>query len=271
METSAEALLDAGRFEEALAQVSGRIRVRPNDANARALLFTLLCCGGQTERAYQQLQTWATIEPSAMPGLVAYERLLSLDHVRQKVFAGNQPPPLREPADQSARHQAEVLRLWCIGRYVEAAQLFLERPSVELHGTWDDKPFNGLEDFDARFGMLLEVFLPEGYFLVPLTEVQTIAAEPPRTYLDSIWRPVVIQLANTMVPAYLPTRYPGSEKSAEPLVRLSRKTVCEEPYPGFFTGSGQHFWVTRDPEGDFGSLAFQSLKLSSAVTAPDQL
>jgi type VI secretion system protein ImpE len=269
MELSPEELLAAGQLDEALAQVSTRIRARPDDTGARALLFTVLCCRGEMDRAHQQIAVWAAIEPSAMPGLVAYERLLALERTRQKVLFGELPPPLKEDANAPERCQAEVLRLSCAGQQVEAARLFAQRGYCEVPGTRDGYAFRGIEDFDARFGLLLEVFLPEGYYLVPLSRVQSLGADPPKTFLDSIWRPVAIQLGDAVTPAYLPVRYPGSERSADPLVRMGRKTLCAEPQPGFYVGTGQHFWLTREPEGDFSALDFASVHLGPpAATTP---
>lgn len=266
MDTAAEDLLADGRMQEALALVSSRIRGNPGDARARALLFTLLCIDGHIDRAYQQLQTWAALESTAKPRLMAYERLLSMENARQEVFTGKTPPPLRPQADPEDVNQADVLRLWFAGCAAQAVDLFQRRPTVGFSGERDGKVFKGLEDFDSRFGGLAEVFLPEGYRLIPMKEIQSIDAEPPKTFLDSIWRPVVIKTANKRVPAYLPTRYPGSERATDTAARLARKTLCDEPHPGFFIGVGQRFWLTREPEEDFGVLAFGSIHIHFGET-----
>jgi type VI secretion system protein ImpE len=42
----------------------------------------------------------------------------------------------------------------------------------------------------------------------------------------------------------IPTRYPGSEGSRDPQIRLGRKTEWLEDPPGVFTGLGQRMYTT---------------------------
>jgi type VI secretion system protein ImpE len=268
MEQSVGALLGAGQLDEAFTSVSGRIKKHPDDARARESLFTVLCYKGELDRAYDQLQTWARLEPGALTLLIGHEALLAQERQRQVVLRGEQAPVLREPAETDAKLQAEVLRLWCAGQQAQAARHFKERMVVKINGSLDGKSFSGLEDYDSRFGALLEVFLPEGYRLVPFGQVGSIRSEPPKTYLDAIWRPAMIEFADKTVTAYLPCRYPDTESAQDPLVRLGQKTVCEEPYEGFFTAMGQRFWLTRQPSADFQALSFTLLQLESPSATP---
>lgn len=264
MNTGAQALLAGGQVEEALAQVSADIRLQPRDSQARALLFTILCINGDWERAGQQLETWAKLEPGLLPGLVAYERLLSLEKDRQSVFCGETDPPLNGPLESDEdRLQEEVVRLWCAGQRSEAGALAARRKDSQIRGQSDAFPFLGIEDFDSRFGQFLEVFLPSGYSLIPFSRIKSLEAESTTTYLDCIWRSVAIRLNGEVLPAYLPGRYPHSEHSQDPLVRLARKTVGEEQEPGLFTGSGQRLWLTGEPKLEISVVAFRSMTFNS--------
>lgn len=254
-------------MDEALAQVSAVIRSRPNDTGARALLFAVLCYQGDWERAADQLKVWARLEPSAVPGLVAYERLLSLELARHRVFAGEADPPVRGTPTAVEQVQLEVLKHWSKGDYAAASAQVVNRGVTLLNGTREETRFAGLEDFDTRFGCLLEAFLPEGYSLVPFSQLQSLEAEAPSSFLDAVWRPAALGFGDGVVPAYLPVRYPGTEQATDPLVRMGRKTVCAEPATDVFIGLGQHFWLTREPKSDFSVMDFRCLRFVAEVAA----
>ena len=52
----------------------------------------------------------------------------------------------------------------------------------------------------------------------------------------------------TTLPVFLPVRYPGSEKSENPLHQLARLTEWTEREPGFYTGLGQRQWSNGDQD-----------------------
>jgi type VI secretion system protein ImpE len=56
----------------------------------------------------------------------------------------------------------------------------------------------------------------------------------------------------------IPTRYPGSESSADGLIQLARKTEWLEVHDGEFQGLGQRLLVTD--AGEFALLDVRSLQ-----------
>jgi type VI secretion system protein ImpE len=57
----------------------------------------------------------------------------------------------------------------------------------------------------------------------------------------------------------IPVRYPGSEQSDDPAIRLARKTEWREAGPEAFVGLGQRILTTDGPE--IGLLELRELRL----------
>jgi type VI secretion system protein ImpE len=61
----------------------------------------------------------------------------------------------------------------------------------------------------------------------------------------------------------IPVRYPGSEKSPDGGIRLSRKTEWRDAGEGFFLGTGQRLFATDS--GEFPLLETQTIVLEQPV------
>lgn len=263
MLSEVRALLNSGQFDSALARCTTWIRNQPNDPEARAMMFALLCYSEDWVRAERQLKEWIRAEPQSWLKLSGYERLIDQERVRHSVWEGGTQPMIREPLSETDRLQVRVLGLWTARDETSAVDLARSlRGQYPISGRMDGQLFAGIEDYDNRFGGLLEVFLPNGYSLVPLSQIRNISAEPPATFFDSIWRPVQIDYQEGSEAAFLPVRYPGSGRDPDPQIRLGTKTACREPYPDFYTALGVRFFLMDAPGLDFSILNFTSLDLN---------
>ncbi len=122
---NAKQLYQAGRLAEAIAALSGEVRENPADAQRRAFLFELLAFAGDYERAERQLQALPPGD-SAMDLWVLVNRgALVAERKRQEMFARREFP---------------------------AAEA--ETPAIA--GVLNGRPFQSLEDADARFGAKLD-------------------------------------------------------------------------------------------------------------------
>jgi len=112
-----------------------------------------------------------------------------------------------------------------------------------------DTPFEWLADADSRLGPVMEAVVNGRYYWIPLHRVKLIKVDPPADLRDVIWTPVHFQWANGgETVGLIPTRYAGTEKSSDPLIRLARKTDWQELAPGVFAGLGQRMLATDGGE-----------------------
>ena len=72
---------------------------------------------------------------------------------------------------------------------------------------------------------------------------------------------VTIVRGSDVQPGYIPTRYPGSERSTDDRIRMARTTVSEEAAPGFFIASGQRILLRDGPESETEILSLASLTI----------
>jgi type VI secretion system protein ImpE len=61
----------------------------------------------------------------------------------------------------------------------------------------------------------------------------------------------------------IPSRYPASEASADPIIRLGRKTEWRELAPDTFVGLGQRMWATD--AGEYPMLDTREIKLGGTA------
>jgi type VI secretion system protein ImpE len=73
--------------------------------------------------------------------------------------------------------------------------------------------------------------------------------DAPQDLRDLVWLPAHLYFENGGESvALIPTRYPGSERSADENVALAKKTTWSEPLSGFFVGLGQRILATDTGE-----------------------
>ena len=96
------------------------------------------------------------------------------------------------------------------------------------------------------------------YGLVPFDQVTKITSDGPEDLRDLVWFPVQIEFKSQQsVAAFLPARYPGSERSDDGQVVLARLTDWADEDWGQ-RGVGQRIWTTSAGE-DVGILDLRSL------------
>src|SRR5262249_40017356 len=109
----------------------------------------------------------------------------------------------------------------------------------------DGQDFAWLADADSRFGPVLEVIINGRYFWLPFQRVRSIALELPSDLRDCVWMPGRFSFTNKgETVGFIPTRYFGSERSNDPLLKLARKTEWKEISEGTSVGSGQRTLAT---------------------------
>ncbi|MCC7174056.1 MAG: virulence protein SciE type [Bryobacterales bacterium] len=198
---SAIELYRAGRLTEAVQAVSAELRDDPANAKRRTFLFELLCFAGEFDRAGKQLDILAQGGPQTEMGTLVYRAALQAERQRQELLGS------------------------------KAAELGEAAPSGR--GSLNGKPFESIEDADARIGARLEVFAGGAYMWVPFQHVASIQISPPKKLRDLVWIPAMVRLGPGMKgqdlgQVLLPALCPFSWRHADDSVRLGRQTVWEE-------------------------------------------
>lgn len=265
---NAEESLRAGDPAQALKLLQERIRAKPGDAKLRVFLFQLLCILGQWERALNQLDTAANLDPAALAMREMYAEAIKCERLRAEVFRGQKSPMIfGQPESWLALLIESLLRGGqgdARGAQTLRGEAFEQAP--ETSGTLDDKSFTWIADADMRLGPVLEAIVNGRYYWVPFSRLLRVTIEAPADLRDAVWMPAYLQFENGgEAPALIPTRYPGSESSVDGMVQLARKTLWEEAAPELFLGLGQRL-ITTDA-GEFPLMDIRTISLQPSEAA----
>jgi type VI secretion system protein ImpE len=249
--SAAEQSLRDGDPFEALKLLQAEIRASGADPKLRVFLFQLLSVLGQWDRALNQLEVAATLDPSTLAMVQTYREALRCEALRAQVFEGRTSPMVFGQPDTWLALLIESLLLAGRGQTKEAetlrAQAFDEAPASP--GTLNDSPFAWIADADMRLGPVLEAVINGRYYWVPFARLSRIAIEEPADLRDVVWTPAHLLLENGgEAYALVPTRYAGTEKVEDGSLLLARKTTWDEPRPGFYCGVGQRVLSTDGGE-----------------------
>ena len=137
-----------------------------------------------------------------------------------------------------------------------------------IAGTIDGVPFEWLADADMRLGPVLEAFVNGKYYWIPYARLAHIKIEPPEDLRDCVWMPAHLQFENggeTL--ALIPTRYEGSENSADGELQLARKTEWRELRPEVWIGSGQR--VLGSDAGEYALMDVREILFNPVASAEE--
>jgi type VI secretion system protein ImpE len=263
---AAERSLAAGDLVTALKLLQDQVRGAPADAKLRVFLFQLLAVMGQWERALDQLNVAATLDPSALAMAQMYREALRCELVRADVFAGKRSPMVLGQPDQWLALLIESTLMAGRGQAGEAAQLreraFEAAPATP--GSIDGVAFDWIADADTRLGPVLEAIINGRYYWVSFDRLRRIQIEKPEDLRDMVWMPAHFEFANGgEAVGLVPTRYPGSETSEDGALCLARKTVWREVSPGVFHGAGQRLLATD--QGEYALMDVRDIQLTGAA------
>jgi type VI secretion system protein ImpE len=108
--------------------------------------------------------------------------------------------------------------------------------------------FEWIADADERLGPVLEVILEGRYYWVPFCRIRKIFIESATDLRDLVWIPAQFVWENGgRASGHIPTRYPGTERCADGLLKLARKTEWEMA-GDFNIGFGQRLLATDTSE-----------------------
>lgn len=262
---TAEESIRAGNLSEALASLQESVRANPADAKLRVFLFQLQCVLGNWEKAMTQLKVLADLNPETMMLARIFGPVVNCEIFRAEVFQGKRTPIIfGEPTEwlglllRANEHTGR-------GEFAAAQPLrekaFEAAPATP--GKLNGQDFEWIADADSRLGPVLEVILDSKYYWIPFCRIKLIVMEKPSDLRDLVWKPAVFVWTNGgEASAHIPTRYPGSETSADNQLRLARRTDWQEREAGACLGLGQRILATSTDE--LPLLECQKIELSPA-------
>ncbi|MBL4767882.1 MAG: virulence protein SciE type [Rhodobacteraceae bacterium] len=264
--------LSTGDLAATLASLQDQVRANPADAKLRIFLFQLLCVLGDWKRAITQLKLSAELDPAATMMAQTYREAIICEVFREKVFAGEKEPMILGEPQEWLALLIEAQKALAAGKPDEAAAVrtraFDAAPACA--GMIDGKPFEWIADADMRLGPVLEVIINGRYFWLPFTAISQLTVDEPTDLRDAVWTAATLTLVNGgEVVALIPTRYPGTEKSNDPIAKLARTTTWDDVGADTFVGSGQRLLTTD--QGDVALMDIRNLTMENAGEAAEEI
>ena len=196
-----------------------------------------------------------------------YGEAVRCEAIRREVFEGKKSPVVFGQPEQWLALLIESLLLAGRGEPKKSEEL-RRRAFDEAEtsaGDINGQPFAWICDADSRLGPVLEAIVNGRYYWVPFSRVSRIAIEAPEDLRDVVWMPAHVQFENGgELVALIPTRYPGSEASADGLIALARKTLWDEVASDTHHGLGQRILATD--AGDVPLMEIRTLTIAQEAT-----
>jgi len=258
----AEESLRQGHPAEALEKLQEEVRNDPSDAKLRVFLFQLFCVLGQWERAMTQLNIAADLDAQYLLMANICRPALNCEALRAEIWAGKRSPVILGEPNEWMGWILQANQMALEGHYGASQELreraFERAPAIP--GTVNGQPFEWIADADPRLGPILEVIVNGAYYWAPFVNVREIRIEAPADLRDVVWAPAEFTWTNGGTAAGLiPTRYPGSEKSDQSAILMSRRTEWIEREGGLCEGRGQRLLITD--EAEYALLDVRQIKL----------
>jgi type VI secretion system protein ImpE len=218
----ANALLQAGKLDEAIEALGVELRDNPTDAQRRTFLFELLCFAGKYDRAEKQLDVLAQGGRQSELGALLYRSALHAERTRQNMFEREEFP--RESG-----------------------------ATASVSGTLNGTPFQLLRDADPRIGPRLEIFAAGQYMWLPFEHIASIRMEPPKQLRDLLWARAMVrtgptfrglELGEVLVPVLTPLAWQDGDDT----VRLGRVTEWYAGAAGIAVPAGQKVLLADEQE-----------------------
>lgn len=250
---TAEALVRAGDPQAALAALTQAVKAAPAKPQLRVFMAQLLCVLGQWERAHTQLNVVVDMDASTGPMREMVGHALRCELIRAAVFEGRRSPMVFGQPDEWLALLIESLLQSGQGEQAMAAQLaeraFEAAPATR--GQLNGQPFAWIADADSRLGPVLEAMVNGKYYWIPFSRLSRISIDAPSDLRDRVWLPAHIAFSNGGEQiAMIPTRYPGSQSSADGQILMAARTEWQDIGAERFAGLGQRVLVTDLGEHD---------------------
>jgi type VI secretion system protein ImpE len=257
---SASDLFRAGQLQPAIDEQIKAVKANPADHACRLFLFELLAFAGDLDRARKQIEAVRYDAMELDSAVQSYRKLLDAEQARRRVFGeGIMPQFLVKPPEHLGK-RLEAVNALRANRPAEAAALLAEASAAApaVRGTLNGKPFAELRDCDDLFGPTLEVMAHGDYYWLPLEQVESLAANPPKYPRDLIWLPARLEVRDGPAgDVFVPALYPGTQEQPDDALKLGRATDWKQAEGGPALGIGLRTFLCD--EDAVGVLAVREL------------
>jgi type VI secretion system protein ImpE len=256
-------LIHQGDLVEALQAIQQKVRGNPADSKLRVLLFQIQVILGQWDKARTQLDVLKDLDKMAQFMVQTYRQVLICEGIRKEVFAGKRAPTVVGEPEAWMALMLEALHMESKSQFDAADALRADalEQATAISGVIDNDSFEWIADADSRIGPMLEAVVNGQYYWVPFHRLSLIQLTPPEDLRDFAWMPAQFVWANGGEAfGFIPSRYPGSEDSADSAIQLARKTQWEEISPNTYIGYGQRMFATDN--NDYPLLDTREIKFN---------
>lgn len=247
----AKELIKAGKLAEARKVLTEAVKTAPGNIANRTMLFQVLTCYGEWDKARRHLEAIAAQDSSRQAGVLGYLNILQAEGERLEVFQHKRRPAYW-PQPPAYSDQYETAREKLRGRdFAEAGRILqdIDRQRPALSGTLNGKPFVGFCDTDSRLAFFLEAFVHDRYVWIPMECLRELVLPAPATFLDLLWMSAHVTTTDGMaVNCFLPVLYPETFRHEDEQMKLGRMTDWLPLGNGVFKGVGQHVFQAGDME-----------------------
>ncbi len=240
--------LSQGQIQTSLDLLIRSIKASPKDAGLRSAFIELLCIYGDFERADEQLMQCIKIYPEYLAGASQLRHLVKAAQARKDFSLGAASATVLSNNEETAKSLVS-LNISLTQRDFSLAYEHshnLENSRVakgfSLNGTF----YSDVRDIDDRLGGYIELFSSAGnYFLVPISDINTLEMKAANSLLESIWRPVEFDITGLGEgEAHMPLTYLDSETDTQ---KLGRETDWKQiGSEDMYLGLGQKCWLVGE-------------------------
>ncbi len=248
---NAAELFQAGRLGEAISAAVEEVKDQPGDLSRRTLLFSLLCFGGDLERARKQLDVIGN--QVALSEAPAYVNVLAAETSRRHVMSeGLRPRFLVDPPARIEKYLQALDRMRA-NQMTDAKSLLdaAEEERLELPGELNNVAFDDFADADDITRSVFEFTQGRDYFWVPFDQIahlQVVVPNPIRPQ-DLYSAPCQIVLKNGVTQrGFTPVLYVDSFRESNANLQLGHGTEFHDGGTGVFRGTGRKQFVAGEAD-----------------------
>jgi len=243
---TAKELLDAGKLQAAIDELTNRVKANPTDTQQRIFLFELLLFAGDWDRAERQVDTIAHQSMEAGLGVQVYRDNIKAERERGRLLADGRRPHFITDAPAYVDLHLDAINRLREGNLSEAratlARAEEERPAFK--GSLNGQPFADFRDYNDLVGPVLELIVKDQYTWVPFEQITRVEIAAPKQLRDLIWLPAKIETTDgTNGDVYIPCLYEGSSTHRNEQVKLGRMTDWMDVGEGLYLASGLRLFL----------------------------
>lgn len=217
----------AGSLRGALDAQIQAVKADPANNGKRIFLFELCAFAGDLDRARRQIDAVKYDDPDLAVAVITYFKLLDGEEARNKVFRDGVMPQFLTSPPEWVYPRLEAVKHLKAGDAAKAAEAIAasDEAAGSVAATINGATHDGIRDCDDVFGPILEVLAHGDYYWLPMAQVESLQALPPKFPRDLIWLPAKLSVKDGPAgDVFLPTRYPGTTSSEDDELRLARRS-----------------------------------------------